>query len=235
MTAKRILIVEDEFIIAQNLRQILTDLAYEVAGHAYDAQEALEILGQGTTDLALLDISLGRGMDGIALAGMMRDRYSIPIIFLTSHSDRDTIERAKEVRPAGFIVKPFHKAEIFAAIEIAFANAVDREPPYLFVRVDGGQRKVLLQDITFLKADRVYVEIHCVAGHPLIVRESLHVWEERLPATFLRVNRSYVVNLQHVSRIDTDSITLGSIQIHVSRAMRDQISNQLNARGPQET
>ena len=80
MSSKRILIVEDEFIIAQNLTQILVELGYVVSGHAFDAAEALEILQKGQTDLALLDINLGAGMDGIALAAEIRRDFALPFI-----------------------------------------------------------------------------------------------------------------------------------------------------------
>ena len=74
MSGKRILIVEDEFIIAANLRQVLVDLGYDVIGHAFDAQEALDLLRQNTVDLVLIDIRLGSGMDGMAIPIPFRER-----------------------------------------------------------------------------------------------------------------------------------------------------------------
>jgi DNA-binding LytR/AlgR family response regulator len=228
MTAHGILIVEDEFIIAQNLRQVLTDLGYTVSGHAFDAQEALDLLQQGLTSLVLVDIRLGQGMDGIDLVHRIRKDFSLPCVFLTSHSDRGTISRAKEAHPAGFLVKPFNREEIFATIEIALANVAETERnDYLFLKVGSYLKKVAYRDITFLKADRVYVEFHRKDAPPLIVRESLNAWEEKLPADFVRVHRSYIVHLPHVEALATATVTVAGVEIPISRQVRDEIEGRV--------
>jgi DNA-binding LytR/AlgR family response regulator len=228
MSDKRILIVEDEFIIAQNLRQILVDLGYEVAGHAFDADEALALLRQGQTDLVLIDIKLGAGIDGIELAAVIRKEFALPFIFLTSHSDKSTIGRAKDVHPSGYLVKPFNKAEIFPAIEIALANLeADTRRDHLFIKVGPSLKKVYYQEITLLKADRVYVEVHRKGASPLIVRESLNAWEEKLPPDFLRVHRSYIVHLPHVQSIDTASVTVDGKVIAITRQVREELLERL--------
>lgn len=228
MSPSRILIVEDEFIIAQALRRVLEGLGYGVSGHAFDAVEAMDILQGGGTDLAIVDISLSGKMDGIELGHLIRARHHLPILFLTSHSDPGTISRAKDVHPAGYLVKPFNQAEIFAAIEIALANRptepVPIPPPdHVFVKVGSTMKRVAYGELTFLKADRIYVEIHRKEGLPLVVRESLNVWEEKLPQGFLRVNRSYILNLAHVEAVGTHSVTVGGREVSVSRAIRDHI------------
>ena len=224
MSVHRILIVEDEFIIAENLRKILVELGYMISGHALDADEAIQILEEGGTDLALLDVTLGLGMDGIALGDIIRARFFIPFIFLTSHSDAATILRAKDVHPAGFLVKPFNKAEIYAGIEIALVNVVTPAPSdYIYVKISGQVKKVAHAEITLLKADRVYVEIHRVGAMPMLVRESLNVWEEKLPSEFLRVHRSYIVNLAHVASVEAQTITVAGKEIPVSRTIREEV------------
>jgi DNA-binding LytR/AlgR family response regulator len=228
MNGKGILIVEDEFIIAQNLQQVLEDLGYAVSGHAFDVAEAQSILQEGNTALALLDIRLGKGPDGIELAHVIRRDYGIPFIFLTSYSDKGTIERAKEAHPAGFLVKPFNREEIFATIEIVMANRKEAEATahrkdHLFVKVGGTLRKVQHSEITLLKADRVYVEIHRKEGPPLLVRESLNAWEEKLPPEFLRVNRSYIIHLAHIQALTTGAVTVAGVEIPIARQVREEI------------
>ncbi len=224
MSSKRILIVEDEFIIAQNLTQILVELGYVVSGHAFDAAEALEILQKGQTDLALLDINLGAGMDGIALAAEIRRDFALPFIFLTSHSDKQTIDRAKEVHPAGFLVKPFNRSEIFPGIEIALANVQQESArDHMFVKVGTTQKRVLFSEITVLKADRVYVEVHRKGLPMLIVRESLNAWEEKLPPSFLRVHRSYIIHLAHVEAVGVNTVVVDGKEIVVNRQVREEI------------
>lgn len=222
MSSKRILIVEDEFIIARNLMQILSGLGYDIAGHAFDAEEAMQILADGGADLALLDITLGQGMDGIALAHEIGARYGIPYLFLTSHSDAGTIQRATEARPAGFLVKPFKPSDIHAGIEIALANAAPKQAAdHTFVKVGTQLKKIHYSEITLLQADRVYVEIHRKEGLPLIVRESMNAWEEKLPAQFLRIHRSYIINLDHLESIGTDSVIVAGKEIALTRLTRE--------------
>ena len=224
MNEKRILIVEDEFIIAQNLKQILNELGYVVGGHAFDANQALEILQKGEIDLALLDINLGAGGDGIALAAQIRRDFDLPFIFLTSHSDKHTIERAKDVHPAGFLVKPFNRSEIFPAIEIALANRpLQAARDHVFVRVGATLKKVFFNEITFLKADRVYVEVYRQGQKPLIVRESLQAWEEKLPQGFLRVHRSTIIHLKYLESIGSNVVTVDGVDIAVTKPAREEI------------
>ncbi len=231
MSSKRILIVEDEFIIAQNLMQILSGLGYAVAGHAFDAEEALQILADGGADLALLDITLGQGMDGIALAHEIQARYGIPYLFLTSHSDSGTIQRATDAHPAGFLVKPFKPSDIHAGIEVALANAAPNPlGDHTFVKVGTQLKKVIYGEITLLQADRVYVELHRKGAPPLIVRESLHAWEEKLPPGFLRVHRSAIVQLKHVDAVNAHTVTVDGMDIVVTRSAREEVLAWIQAR-----
>lgn len=103
----KILIVEDELIIAQDMIDILEKMGYEVMENAMDAEETFEILSKDTPDLILLDINLSGGRDGIDIAKEINEKYKIPFIFTTSYTDGLTIERAKEVKPLNYLVKPF--------------------------------------------------------------------------------------------------------------------------------
>lgn len=224
MSGKRILIVEDEFIIAANLRQVLVDLGYDVIGHAFDAQEALDLLRQNVVDLVLIDIRLGSGMDGIELAALIRAESAVPFVFLTSHGDSNTVSRAKEVHPAGYLLKPFNKAEVFATLEIVLANReAAKQTDHIFIKVGTALKKVRFAEITMFKADRVYTEVHRTEGAPLLVRESLNAWEEKLPAGFLRVHRSYIVHLLFVEAVDSGSITVAGKEIPVTRQVKELI------------
>jgi len=101
---------------------MLQDMQHEVIGIASDFKEAEEILEHEIPDIALIDIHLRGGDDGISLAQSIRERFDIPIIFITSYSDKATVDRAKQVRPEGYIVKPFEKADLYTSIEIAIFN-----------------------------------------------------------------------------------------------------------------
>jgi DNA-binding NarL/FixJ family response regulator len=126
MSEFRILIVEDEPIIAQNIAVYLDNNDFKVSGIAYDDEEAFLQLKQNTPDAVILDINLDSETDGIGIAGYINKNMSIPFLFLTSHADRDTLERAKAVEPWGYIVKPFNEKTLLATLEIALSNFAQR-------------------------------------------------------------------------------------------------------------
>jgi len=114
-----ILIVEDEPIIAEDLAMILKKEGYHIVGIANDGTTALDLLHNNEVDLALLDIALDTALSGFDIARTINEKYQIPFIFITSFSDKYTLDRAKEVMPHGYIVKPFKKRDILANVEIA--------------------------------------------------------------------------------------------------------------------
>ncbi|MFY0608464.1 MAG: response regulator transcription factor [Cyclobacteriaceae bacterium] len=117
----KILIVEDELIVADNLSNTLKRLGYTPLEPAISYTQALERLAE-KPDLALLDVHLSGQKDGIDVAEYLNEHLHIPIVFLTAYGDDATIERAKKVLPAGYLLKPFKRADIKPTIEIAITN-----------------------------------------------------------------------------------------------------------------
>lgn len=117
--SKRILIVEDEPIIAADIESTLMKGDYIISGIAYSSVQALDMLYSRDIDLALLDISIKGDMDGIEIAAIINEKYHLPFIFITSFSDQLTLQRAKLTMPYGYIVKPFKDRDILSSIEIA--------------------------------------------------------------------------------------------------------------------
>jgi PAS domain S-box-containing protein len=117
--AGKILIVEDETIVALDIKKKLVKLGYNVTDIVSSGEEAIEKVGETPPDLVLMDIALEGDMDGIEAAKRIRSRYDIPVIYLTAHSDKKTLDRAKVTEPLGYIVKPFERAGLHAAVEMA--------------------------------------------------------------------------------------------------------------------
>ena len=115
----KVLIVEDDALIAEDIRMFLGNIDFSVAGVAYDSTTALDYLANRGPDAVLLDITIGGDKDGIEIAEIINEKYKIPFVFLTSHSDRQTINRAKHTLPYGYIVKPFDERDLLAALEMA--------------------------------------------------------------------------------------------------------------------
>ncbi len=129
----RVLIVEDEPIIAEDIEHILLSHDYEVIGKAYSSTRAIDMLGTRYPDLVLLDIALKGDKDGVDIAHIIRNNYQIPFIFLTSFSDKITLERVNPTMPYGYIVKPFKDKDIITAIEIGmFRHSMDNNKKILY-------------------------------------------------------------------------------------------------------
>ncbi len=119
MSKKQILIVEDESIVAEDLKQSLIGLGYEVPSVESSGEKALEKIKKMRPDLVLMDIVLYGEMDGIDAAKEVHDRFDIPVVYLTSYSDEKILERAKITEPYCYIIKPFKERELHINIEIA--------------------------------------------------------------------------------------------------------------------
>lgn len=115
----RILIVEDEYIIANDIQTSLENMGYEVCGMAASGKKALTLTKELSPDLILMDIMLKGDMDGIETAAMIRETYDISVIFLSAYSDDGILDRAKQTLPFGYLIKPFRDRELKAAIEMA--------------------------------------------------------------------------------------------------------------------
>jgi CheY-like chemotaxis protein len=114
-----ILIVEDEALIASYIEEVLAESGYHVAGIAASGPEAISLAAHTQPTLALVDIRLTGPIDGIELACLLRERFSLPAIFLSGLVDRDTAKRAEAAQPLGFLAKPFLPSQVFKAIENA--------------------------------------------------------------------------------------------------------------------
>ena len=119
MSNVNVLIIEDEAIIAEDIREMLNELGYDVLPIVHDSAKAIDFLSFHTPDLVLCDINIKGDKDGIEVASLIGKKKRIPFVFLTSLSDRHTVARAREVLPYGYIVKPFDKRDLLTNIEMA--------------------------------------------------------------------------------------------------------------------
>ena len=119
MPKARILIVEDEGIIAQDIRASLQELGYEVCATVATGEDAVRKAETERPDLALVDVVLQGGMDGIEAAHFIHSRFRVPIVYLTAYADDKMLERAKMTEPFGYLIKPFRDRELHSTIEMA--------------------------------------------------------------------------------------------------------------------
>ena len=126
--AARVLVVEDEFIVAMDLRQQLEGMGHVPVGHAVSAAEALQAVSELAPDVVLMDIHIEGPKDGIETAAELQQRADVPVIYLTAHSDEATLQRAKITEPFGYLLKPVYDRELEVAIQIAlYKHKTDRK------------------------------------------------------------------------------------------------------------
>jgi len=237
MSLLKIGIVEDELVIARTILNTLDELGYSHCGPAINYTEAMEMLDDNKPDLLLLDIQLSGKKDGIDVAQKINELYQIPFIFLTANSDAETIDRAKKVKPHAYIVKPFTKEELFAAIEIAFSNftgnrfnaksekvASYHAKDYIFIRDGYVFRKFFFNELLYLESDANYVTIHLQSQKKVMVRSTLSDFNEKIDQKiFIRVHRSYSVNINKIEEIFPTEITIQGVKIPIGKSYREEL------------
>jgi len=125
----RALIVEDETLIAEELRERLSRLGFSVIAAVETAEEGIAIATRECPDLVLMDIRLKGEKDGLHAAKEIRQQVDVPIVYLTAYSDRLTVDRVKGTEHDGYILKPFHRRELQSTIEVAMQRHAIRAKP----------------------------------------------------------------------------------------------------------
>lgn len=242
-SATKILIVEDEMLIAANLSLQLTELGYEVTGIMPRAEDALYQIRESPPDIVLVDVQLKGKMDGIEMVGTMQKELNIPVIYLTANADDANFYRAKHTHPYAFISKPYKKLDLQRAIELTIVQtrseehfvppAISNEAPayvlseYLFVRNNNKLVKVEIKDILYIEAERNYCRIRTKDKEYLLVM-TLKDMDEKLPQQhFIRLHRSFIVNLSKIDEIATSHIVIDKTAIPVNKALKEELLKRL--------
>lgn len=246
----RILIVEDNVIIADDMQSMLEEIGYEIVDNVIVYEQAEEVLKTQKVDLVLIDIILASDKTGIDLGKHIRENYDIPFVFVTSNSDRATVENAKTVKPNGYLVKPFEQQDLYTSIEIALSNFIygtgegkgepmptEDDVPMsnsvlkdsIFVKKQHLYYRIQFGDIQFIKADNVYLEVNTV-DKKFLVRSPLKDYLEKLPKSkFYRAHKSYIVNVDHIDAINSKDIMINNNLIPISKDFKEFIISAMNS------
>lgn len=236
MSKIKILVVEDEIIIADNICKTLQSLDYEVFEPALNFSEAVEIITKQKPDIAILDIHLSGKKTGIDLAKRINESYHFPFIFLTANADITTVNKVKEVAPYAYLIKPFSKDELFASIEIALHNFSKKEfrnnnsqiRDSLFIKEKTSFYKVYFDEILYIKSDHIYIEIFCKEHKKLVTRTSLNEIIDKLNKDFIRIQRGYIINSNHITKVNQNSIQISDITIPIGKKYKENIIKKMN-------
>ncbi|MCK0146964.1 response regulator [Arenibacter sp. F26102] len=237
----RILIVEDDMIIAANISVQLSNLGYEVMGIETRGEEAILHAKANTPDIILLDINLKGAINGIEAAIEIQKSKRIPIIYLTANSDEATFTKAKATHPYAFISKPFNNLDLQRTIALVvdqihenraevkdisehFEVMVDR----IFVRHNGRMVKLLLDEILYIEADRNYSNIITSSGNYLISTTLKVVEKEIKSHMFIRVHRSYMVNIAKLDVVADNHLEINRKVIPISKSFKEHLLKHLH-------
>jgi len=237
MSKVKIAVVEDEKIFADLLRYSLDKLGYYPLKPVASYDEAISTIENEKPDIAMLDIQLMGEKDGIDLAWKIKKDYNIPFIFLTSNADKLTIDRAKKLNPPAFLIKPFNEKELYTSIELALYNNVQDQnskknnfviKEALFIKQNNTFYKVKFDDILFIKSDHIYIEINTINNQKYLVRDSLNEYINKLTKNFMRVQRSYIINLNYLHTLNNKFVDINDNKIPIGKNYRDKLMNRVN-------
>ncbi len=253
-TPVHILVIEDEAVLAMALSDKLEAEGYTVVGVANNGAKALSLFTANPVDLILSDIRIKGPWDGIETVRQITQQRPVPVIYLTAYADNDTISRAKQTYPAAYLAKPVDISSLRLAIDLAIHNFVQRlspdsaasEPPIstdrdatrdpilqvndqLFLKQGYQFVKVNLADIVLLEADNTYTTF-VTSTRKYALRLPLTSVLEKLPAKrFVRVHRSFAVNVSQVDTFSDHEVTLGKHSVPMSKNFKDEFIHRLRA------
>ena len=214
-------IVEDVKLVAKTLQLTLESLGHEVLFTSGNASEAIQLTKSMKPDILMIDIQLKAGGNGISVAQeIARD---IPIIFLTSQTNKSIIQEATDTTPVAYILKPFRKEEIFAAVQIAAGTSRTKAQAHrssIFVKEGATRVRINLEEILFVKSDHIYIEIYQKGNIKTIVRESLKSFSENVPKdSFVRLHQRFLVNINNIVLVEKKQVrTIDGTWIPVSKS-----------------
>lgn len=208
----KILIVEDQVLIANHIKNILNDNKFVNILMVHNIDEAIEKLVIFNPDIILLDINLQGKDTGISWA--KEHVKTAQIIFITGQTEKETMLKAFEVNPVSYLTKPIKQSDLIAAVELA---KIKNKRNFIIVKDGFDEVKISFDDILFLKSDKNYVDIQ-LTNKTITTRNTLDtLYKELDNDLFCKVHRSYVVNKSKISQKKSSSVIVNDFELPISR------------------
>jgi DNA-binding LytR/AlgR family response regulator len=223
---KSLAIVEDDELIAHDLKAMVNELGFEVLWMAYDATKAMEFAKEQPPLLVLMDINLNDILDGVHLAGIFKTEYRIPVIFTSAFSDSETIKRVGNISPLGYVLKPYTLHTLKVAIELAgqklnndsgYAESKDQG---VFIESVQGLVRLVPEDIYYIEAFDYYSHIYTLNGKITAKYTLKDVLEIFRDSEITRFHKSYAVNKSHIIKIFDNHVYVMNQRLPVGRAFK---------------
>lgn len=232
----KVLIVEDEVLVAEEIAADMEDYGFEVTEIATSSEECLFSIENNVPNIILMDINIKGNKDGIETAKLIHQTSKIPIIYLTANTDSVTFKRALESLPNAFISKPYQKKDLYSAVEIACnkhnEELIKEQNPIInnsfFVKDGDYFTKLNFDDIYYLEADGSYCNIYTNKKKITLSSNLNHFQNNHKSPIFVRTHRSYIININKVEGFDKDSIIINSKVIPISKSYQKEIMKFFN-------
>ena len=236
--AVKILVVEDDFIIAEDIAQILQNAGYTITDILARGEEVIRAIEIQEPDLILLDITLAGKKSGIEVGEEIYKKYkTIPFIYLTSYTDENTVQKAKHTFPAAYITKPFDERDLEIAIDLAIFNFAQNKnqqeealrevmPPFLlkdsiFIKRDNRFEKLDLKQVLLVEASGHYLIFYTKDQKQFMIGGSLKSFLEKIQQDFfVQVHRSFIVNIENISGFDEEYVYIDKRNIPIGKTFR---------------
>lgn len=228
MTNFKILIVEDEVLIAEDLSDLLRSFGISEIDMAHDKPTALNKIEAFQPDLILLDIRMESELTGIQIAEIINTQYKKPFIFITAHSDMQMLQTILKTIPAGYITKPIKKADLYANVLLVSEKLKLQSPKQIMIK--DGTKNVLIDfnDLLYIESEGNYIVIHTTHKKHALRQNMDSIMAQLDNDIFYRVQRSYVVNIKKVSSYSRKDLTISGIVIPISKNVIDDFEKVIN-------
>jgi two-component system, LytTR family, response regulator LytT len=244
--AFRIIIIEDEALIAESLHIMLENDGFDIAAKFYSYNEAKENLHNIDFDLAMVDINLSDSKTGIDIAKDLLQPLGKPFIYLTAYDDKDTIAQAIQTAPSNYLIKPANSSVLFASIQLALQNyshkeqneeSLHQEQDYFFIKLGKQNIKIFWKDIEYISHEKNYIHI-CGQQLPTngcYIRASLHhVFTNLIPQqfknSFIQINRKTIVNKNCITKTTNDEIYIREISFDIGVTFSTEVKKEITNR-----
>jgi len=231
----KVLIVEDEVLVAEDLTEHMIESGFKVTGIAISGEECFDAIEKETPDIIIMDINLQGKLDGIEIAKILNQTKKIPFIFLTSNSDDATVNRAIPLNPDAFISKPFNKNDLRIAVELAcqkhntrVVEEASTDPKNvstqaIFVKENTVYKRIDVPNVLYIEAKGSYSNIVTTTKTYTLSYNLNHFAIQVKNPVFKRVHRSYIVNINKVEGIENNSLLINKTAIPVSKQFQKEI------------
>jgi len=237
----RILIVEDDMIIASNISLQLTKLGYEVTGIESRGEDAVNHARENRPDIILMDINLKGKIDGIETAKTIQLEHQIPLIYLTANIDEVSFQKAKETHPFAFLSKPFNKLNLERTIALVVekikeskeedlfpSSLIESLDDRIFIRNQNKLVKIMLDEILFIEAERNYCKIITHKEIFTVVSPLGTLCENIANKNLVRVHRSFLVNITHLDALSDNYLEINSKIIPISKSFKEELLKKIH-------